>query len=131
MKNLGRFVRHTLVVASMAPIALLSPLAAQKPTEKPADNTAANKTAGQKPAADQQKMNKGDSEITRQIRKAIVADKSLSTYAHNVKVITVDGNVTLKGPVRSDQEKEAIETLAKQFAGDGKVTSEITIAPPK
>ena len=56
-------------------------------------------------------------------------DKSLSTYAHNVKVITQNGQVTLKGPVRSDDEKRAIEAKAAEIAGENKVTSELGIKP--
>jgi hyperosmotically inducible periplasmic protein len=55
-------------------------------------------------------------------------DKSLSTYAHNVKVIAQNGMVTLKGPVKSEDEKQAVETKAAQIAGSDKVTSEIQIA---
>ena len=55
-------------------------------------------------------------------------DKSLSTYAHNVKVIAQNGMVTLKGPVKSEEEKQAVETKAGQIAGPDKVTSEIQIA---
>ena len=51
--------------------------------------------------ADQQKNSKGDLEITRKVRQAIVKDKTLSTYAHNIKVVTEGGVVTLRGPVRS------------------------------
>jgi hyperosmotically inducible protein len=58
-----------------------------------------------------------------------MADQSLSSYAHNVKVITTNGSVTLKGPVRSDEEKSAIEAKAAEVAGAGNVTSELTIAP--
>jgi hyperosmotically inducible protein len=56
-------------------------------------------------------------------------DKSLSTYAHNIKIVTQAGQVTLKGPVRSEDEKKAIETKASEVAGDGKVTSELNIKP--
>src|SRR5215831_14686782 len=76
---------------SLATAALLA--APQRP-----DNTKVNKT-GQL-SADTQKNDKHDLAITRDIRRAIVADKHLSTYAHNVKVITQNGEVTLKGPVR-------------------------------
>jgi osmotically-inducible protein OsmY len=76
-------------------------------------------------------MNKSDRDITQQIRKAIVGDKSLSTYAHNVKIITRNGQVTLKGPVRSDEEKSAVEQKATEVAGSGKVTNQITVAPSK
>ena len=72
-----------------------------------------------------------DREITQQIRQAVVDDKSLSTYAHNVKIITVDGLVTLKGPVRSGDEKRIIEEKAGQIVGKDKIKSEIEIAPKK
>lgn len=79
--------------------------------------------------ADQQANNRSDRDITQQVRQAINADKTFSTYAHNVKVITQNGQVTLKGPVRSDDEKRAIEAKATAIAGDGKVTSELTVKP--
>ena len=79
--------------------------------------------------ADQQSNNRSDRDITQQVRQAINADKTFSTYAHNVKVITQNGQVTLKGPVRSDDEKRAIEAKATAVAGDGKVTSELTVKP--
>jgi len=102
-----------------------------KPT-KP-DNTKVNKKDASDAAmtADQQKMNASDRELAQKVRKAIVADKTLSTYAHNVKVIARDGMVTLKGPVRSAEEKSAVEAKATEVAGAGKVTNEITIAPKK
>jgi len=78
--------------------------------------------------ADQQKENRSDRETTRQIRRAIVKDKSLSTYAHNVKVISENGMVTLKGPVRSEEEKQAVESKAAEVAGQDKVQSEIQVA---
>lgn len=56
-------------------------------------------------------------------------DKSLSTYAHNVKVITQNGQVTLKGPVRSEDEKKTVEAKATEVAGDNTVTSELDIKP--
>jgi osmotically-inducible protein OsmY len=79
--------------------------------------------------ADQQQSNRSDRDLTQQIRKAIVADKTFSTYAHNVKVITQGGQVTLKGPVRSEEEKRAVEAKAAELAGEGKVTSELTVKP--
>ncbi|MFZ0421145.1 MAG: BON domain-containing protein [Candidatus Sulfotelmatobacter sp.] len=96
-----------------------------------ADNTKMNQADrnSNQPTADQQKMNPSDRDITQQIRKSIVADKSLSTYAHNVKVITQNGMVTLKGPVRTEEDKKAIEDKAAQVAGADKVTSEIEVQP--
>ena len=81
------------------------------------------------PTADQQKNDRSDRDITQQVRQAIVADKTFSTYAHNVKVITQNGQVTLKGPVRSDDEKRSVEAKAAAIAGDGKVSSELTVKP--
>jgi hyperosmotically inducible protein len=97
----------------------------------PADNTKVNQRDKDQaqPTADQQKENKPDRQMAQQIRQAIVKDKSLSTYAHNVKVIVQDGAVTLKGTVRSDEEKQAIEAKATQVAGAEKVTDQIEIAP--
>jgi len=61
----------------------------------------------------------------------VVKDKSLSTDAHNVKIIAQNGSVTLKGAVKSEQEKQAIESKATEIAGAGKVTNELQVAPSK
>jgi hyperosmotically inducible protein len=97
------------------------------------DNTKTNQGAASKNAktADQQKMNPADRETTKKIRSALMDDKSLSTYAHNIKIIAADGMVTLKGPVRSEEEKSAIEAKARQIAGDSNVTNNLTVAQPK
>ena len=58
-------------------------------------------------------------------------DKTLSTYAHNVKVIAQDGQVTLKGPVRTEDEKKTVEAKATEVAGAGHVINQISIAPAK
>jgi hyperosmotically inducible protein len=96
------------------------------------DNTKTNQGDANKGAttADQQKMNPADRATTKQIRSAIMDDKSLSTYAHNIKIITRDGKVTLKGPVRSADEKTAVGEKATQVAGAGNVTNHLTIVPP-
>jgi hyperosmotically inducible periplasmic protein len=95
------------------------------------DNTKINQRDKNKaePTADQQKENRPDREITRQIRRSIVQDKNLSTYAHNVKIISQNGMVTLKGPVRSDEEKAAVEAKAAEVAGKDKVTSQLEVKP--
>lgn len=79
--------------------------------------------------ADQQKQNTPDIELTRNIRRAVVQDDTLSTYAHNCKIITQNGNVTLKGPVKSADEKAAIEKKALEIAGQGHVTNQLDVAP--
>jgi hyperosmotically inducible periplasmic protein len=108
---------------------------AQEPTGQQAppaaDNTKVNERdrSQNEPTADQQKDNRSDRDITQQIRQSIMKDKSLSTYAHNVKIITQHGQVTLKGPVRSEGEKRTVEDKANEVAGESKVTSELNIKP--
>jgi hyperosmotically inducible periplasmic protein len=96
------------------------------------DNTARNKQDRTPTAktADQQSNAKADIDVTRRIRQAIVAEKQLSTNAHNVKIITRAGKVTLKGPVRTDAEKQTVEAKAAEVAGAGNVTSEVSVISP-
>ena len=102
----------------------------QDPQQPAPDNTKRNKDQTD-PSADQQKMNPADRAITQKIRKAIHEDKSLSTYAHNIKIITQDGKVTLRGPVRSEDEKSNLQAKAVEVAGQDNVTNQLEIAPPK
>lgn len=125
-------VSMLIVMAFMVVGGLMLPSQAQ--TQAPdtsADNTKVNTRDRDKaaPTADQQKENRSDRDITQQIRQSIVKDESLSTYAHNVKIVTQNGQVTLKGPVRSDDEKRAIEAKATEVAGENKVTSELNVKP--
>ena len=100
------------------------------PPQSAPDNTQQNKDQ-QSPNADQQGMNSPDRAITQKIRKAIHEDKSLSTYAHNIKVITRDGKVTLRGPVRSDDEKSNLQAKAAAVVGEANVTNDLEVAPAK
>jgi len=101
----------------------------QNTTPGPADNTRMNQRDRDpsQPTADQQKGNRSDRDITQQVRRSIEKDKSLSTYARNVKIITQNGQVTLKGPVRSEEEKRAIEAKAAEVAGGDKVNNELDV----
>jgi len=94
------------------------------------DNTKKNKDQAL-PTADQQKMNPADRTITQKIRKAVHDDNSLSTYAHNIKIISQDGKVTLRGPVRSEDEKNNLQAKAVKVAGQENVTNQLEIAPSK
>ena len=94
-----------------------------------ADNTRQNKD--NVPTAGQQKETKADRDLAKTIRKSVVADKSLSTYAHNVKIIVQDGAVTLKGPVRSEDEKRAVEAKVKESAPSATIQNDLTVAAPK
>jgi hyperosmotically inducible protein len=81
------------------------------------------------PTADRQKNARSDRAMTRKIRQALIQDKSLSSYGHNVKIITQNGMVTLKGPVGSEEEKKAIEIKATEIAGDNNVTCNLDVKP--
>ena len=93
------------------------------PAATDADNTARNedKSAVPDATAQDQSEKEADRTISAAIRKAVVGDDSLSLNAHNVKIITADGVVTLRGPVKNNQEKTSIEAKAKQVAGVSRV----------
>lgn len=94
------------------------------------DNTKINerdRTPGEL-TADNQGQSSSDLKMTQDIRKAVLDDKSLSMNAHNVKIITQDGHVTLKGPVASEQEKNTISEIASRVAGPDKIHNELDVA---
>ena len=95
------------------------------------DNTKANQGDQDKSrsTADRQDNDPSDRKITQQIRQSVMDDKTLSTYAHNVKIVSRNGMETLKGPVRSDDEKRSIETKAAEVVGRDNVTSELQVSP--
>lgn len=96
--------------------------AAASPHIAPAQSQ--NATAG----AAQQSNHSSDLTITRNIRRAVIKDKSLSTEAHNVTIITKSGKVTLKGQVKSEAEKQTVETAAANVAGAGNVDDQLSIS---
>ena len=113
---------------SLIAVAFLSAgfLIAQSP-----DNTKTNQRdrGSSLPTADQQsKSNPSDTDIVRRIRQSIVADKTLSVYAHNVKVISQNGTVTLRGPVRSETERDSLQQKAAAVAGADHVTNQLEVA---
>ncbi len=127
--NLRRSLRSFGLVGLLLSGAML--VAQPQANQDAPDNSRVNQQdrAADQPTADQQKNNRSDREITQQIRQAIMKDKSLSSYAHNVKIITQNGQVTLKGPVRSEDEKRVVEAKAAEIAGETKVTSELDVKP--
>jgi hyperosmotically inducible periplasmic protein len=132
-KSIRRYSRLMLPLGSLLLGASLmaAPIARHQDPQQPApDNTKTNKDQNP-PTADQQKMNPADRAITQKIRKSIHDDANLSSYAHNIKIITQDGKVTLRGPVRSEEEKSALQAKAEAVAGADNVTNNLKIAPPK
>jgi hyperosmotically inducible protein len=120
------------VLSRLTGLVVIAGLVGIMSAQTPPDNTKVNKGDGSKMAvtADQQKMNADDRTLTQKIRKSVMADKSLSTYAHNVKIISQNGMVTLKGPVRSEDEKKAVTAKAIEVAGGAdKVTDQLTVKP--
>jgi osmotically-inducible protein OsmY len=109
------------------------PSRAQSPeSQAKPDNTKVNERDRNpdEATADQQKMNAADRKLTAEIRKSVMADKALSTYAHNVKIISQDGIVTLKGPVRSDDEVKSILAKSVEIVGSpDKVVNQMSVKP--
>jgi hyperosmotically inducible protein len=132
----GRFVKSQRMLLALGSLALGVSLMAmpvpryQYPQQTAPDNTKKNKDQPS-PTADQQKMNPADRAITQKIRKAVHDDTSLSTYAHNIKIITQDGKVTLRGPVRSEEEKNSLQAKAVTIAGQENVINQLQIAHSK
>lgn len=102
---------------------------ATTPSQTVPDNTGRNvrDRGGDTMTPGDQSNNKADLNLTQQIRKAVMADKSLSTNAKNVKIITANGVVTLRGPVNTPQEKATIEAKAQNIAGANNVDSQLDI----
>ena len=118
---------RSLALALTVAVGALSPAIAAAPgRQTPPDNTKVNRHDA--PTAQQQSNKRTDLETSRQIRRSIVSDKALSTYAHNVKVITKNGRVTLTGPVRSEEEKASVEAKAAEVAGAANVTDRMAVA---
>ena len=77
--------------------------------------------------AGQQSNSRTDVALTRKIRRAVVKDQSLSMLAHNVKIVSVNGSVTLLGPVKTEEEKDAIASKAQAIAGADKVDNQLEV----
>jgi osmotically-inducible protein OsmY len=111
---------QTTPAAPAAPAGQTTPSAdSTKMNARDRDNT--ESTAQSQPNA------KGDRELLAAVRRSVVKDKSLSTMAHNVKILASNGVITLRGPVKSDDEKSKVEALAKQVAGVSSVQNNLDI----
>jgi hyperosmotically inducible periplasmic protein len=105
------------------------PVITDPAANRDADNTGVNKrdadTNLTKTPTDQ-KENKKDLDITAEIRKRLT-DTKASINAQNVKIVTQDGKVTLRGPVKNDGEKQMIERIAREVAGEGNVENQLEV----
>lgn len=121
------------VLGALAFLTACDKQADEKDKRPSADNTKMNerdKGGGTVTPLDQSNL-QPDLDTTQKIRQALVADDTLSTDAKNVKVITNNGVVVLRGPVKSDAERTAVEVLARRNAGANRVDSQLEVAPPK
>jgi hyperosmotically inducible protein len=98
-----------------------------------ADNTRKNERdrSGETTTSGDQSNSQEDVKITAAIRRAVVRDNSLSTTAKNVKIITANGTVTLRGPVKNDAEKTKIAELAQSAAGNAKIDNQLEVKTSK
>lgn len=124
--------RTLLFSASVLAGTFLVPIGASfaQTANRAANNTAINqRDSGHETLTPMDQSNKpSDIKMTQEIRRAIVKDQALSTDAKNIKIITIDGAVTLRGPVKTDQEKADIAAKAAQLAGDSNVHNELEVA---
>ena len=118
---------------TLSGIAKEKPAANETSTNTAADNTARNERdrSGETKTSGDQSNSPEDIKITAAIRRAIVGDKSLSMTAKNIKIITVNGVVTLRGPVNNAQEKALIAKLARSAAGKSKIDNQLEVKASK
>jgi hyperosmotically inducible periplasmic protein len=121
MNNISRATIVSLAIAAFS----IAQAQTAPDNSKQNDVDASNKSV----TSDMQKNDKDDLARTKQIRASVMADKSLSTYAHNVKIIAANGNVTLNGVVHSQSEKDSIQAKAQAVVQNGSVVNNLKIAP--
>jgi hyperosmotically inducible periplasmic protein len=119
----------SLLMMALLMCGLYSNVRAQTPSPTAPDNSGINVRDRSNDAvtAGEQSNSKQDLKLTAKIRRAIVKDKSLSTMAHNVKIVSLNGAVTLRGPVKSDEEKATIDAKAQAIAGTEKVDNQLEV----
>ena len=98
-----------------------------------ADNTKKNERdrSGETQTSGDQSNSSDDVNLTAAIRRAVVKDDSLSGTAKNIKIITANGTVTLRGPVKNDAEKAKIAELAQSAAGNAKIDNQLEVKASK
>ena len=121
-------MKRTLLVLACLSAVSLTALAADDKNVNP-DNTAKNERdrSGETQTSGDQSNSSEDLKTTRAIRQALMKDGELSTTAKNIKVITANGHVTLRGPVKTAQEKAKIDQLAKSAAGGAQIDNQLDV----
>jgi len=123
----GLMKRNLLAIAYLSAFTLAALAADDKKTEP--DNTAINERdrSGDTKTSGDQSNSSADLKITQAIRQALMKEPSLSTTVKNIKVITADGHVTLRGPVKTTQEKAKIDQLARSAAGGAQIDDQLEV----
>ncbi len=121
-------MKRTLLALACLSAVSLAAFAADNEKTKP-DNTATNERdrSGETQTSGDQSNSPADLKITQAIRQALMKDSELSTTAKNIKVITANGHVTLRGPVKTEAEKTAIASLVKSIAGEANVDDQLEV----
>ncbi len=120
-------MKQTLLILACLSTVSLAAMAADDET-KP-DNTAINERdrSNDTQTSGDQSNSSADLKITQAIRQALMKDGELSTSAKNIKVITENGKVTLRGPVKTVQEKAKVDQLAKSAAGGVPIVDQLDV----
>lgn len=119
-------MRKSLFTTLLA-VAALSSCKSRSNEPPAADNTARNASVQAAKTADNASNAAADRDVMQKIRKAVIDDGSLSTNAHNCKIVVQDGTITLAGPVASEAERSKIEQIATANAGDLKVVNQLEV----
>ena len=121
-------MKRTLLALTYLSAFSLAALAADDKKVNP-DNTAKNERdrSGETQTSGDQSNSSADLKITQAIRQALMKDGELSTTAKNIKVITANGHVTLRGPVKTAQEKAKIDQIAKSAAGGAQIDDQLEV----
>ena len=120
-------MKRTLTILSCVGVFSLAAIAADEKSK--ADNTAVNQRdrSGESKTSGDQSNDAADLKITQSIRRALMKDGELSTTAKNIKVIAADGQVTLRGPVKTAQEKTKVAQLARSAAGGAQIVDQLEV----
>jgi len=125
--RLTHIIKRTSITLAGVTIMNLTALAADQKVD--ANNTATNQRdrSGETKTSGDQSNTSADLQITQAIRRGLMKDDNLSSDAKNIKVITANGQVTLRGPVNNAREKTKVEQIAKSAAGDAQIVDQLDV----
>lgn len=129
--RLTNIIKRTALVLAAVTAVSMTAAAADEKTD--ADNTAINKRdrSGETNTSGDQSNSSADLKVTQDIRRALMKDDELSMTAKNIKIVTAGGQVTLRGPVKTAQEKTKIAQIAKTAAGGAQIVDQLDVKESK